>query len=248
MYPPIDTSGGNQNAWELVQISPTILLLMGSSSTGGQSQVGTALVRVIDISDPRNMRLVRDIPIPGAVQAFGVAVDGDVAVVTASQGGFQNGSLTFTGNIVLATLDLSDPDNPQLVHSEVLGDAASGIGYVFTVGAGLFVFGTGGTDGEHPKLYLLNTDDPNNPVFAGIDAPAVLAGISGGGNLIFTTDFNSLIVYQILASPGIPVTAQVQVPNNTGVAIVPGSFKGALRAVSSPPRNGLSTRWSSTWH
>ena len=112
VFPPIDASGGNQNTWDLVQVSPTILLLMGSSSTGGQSLVGTALVRVIDVSDPRNIRLIRDIPIPGAVHAFGAAVDGDVAVVTASQGGFQNGSLTFAGNIVLATLDLSDPANP----------------------------------------------------------------------------------------------------------------------------------------
>ena len=87
VFPPIDASGGNQNAWDLVQVSPTILLLMGSSSTGGQSQSGSGLVRVIDISDPRNIRLVRDVPIPGTVQAFGVAVDGDVAVVSAIAGG-----------------------------------------------------------------------------------------------------------------------------------------------------------------
>ena len=93
VFPPIDTSGGNQNAWDVVQVSPTILLLTGSSSTGGQSQTGMGLVHVVDISDPRNIRLVRDIVIPGTVQAFGIAVDGNVAVVTASQGGFQNGSL-----------------------------------------------------------------------------------------------------------------------------------------------------------
>ncbi len=224
VFPPIDTSGGNQNAWDMVQVSPTILLLMGSSSTGGQSQVGSALVRVIDISDPRNMRLVRDITIPGAVQAYGVAVDGDTAVVTATQGGWQNGSLTFTGNIVLATLDLSDPANPLLVHTEVLGDAARGISFDSTVGAGLFAFGTGGTAGNKPTLYLVDAADPNNPVLAGIDAPAALQRISGSGNLVFTTDLNSLIVYQILASPGIPVTAQVTIPTGAGVSVVPGSF------------------------
>ena len=147
----------------------------------------------------------------------------------------QNGSLVFSGNVVLATLDLSDPANPQLVHTEVQGDAARGIGFVSAVGTGLFAFGTGGAAGDHPTLYLLNADHPDHPIYVGIDAPAALQGISGGDGLVFTTDGSSLIVYQILASPGIPVTARVQVPSGTGVAVVPGSFSVAPTQIIAGP-------------
>src|SRR5262249_40397082 len=48
-FPPIDSSGGNQMTWDLVQVAPTTLLLMGSSSTGGAGLTGVGLVRVVDI-------------------------------------------------------------------------------------------------------------------------------------------------------------------------------------------------------
>ena len=230
VFPPVDTSGGNQNEWDAVQVAPTILLLTGSTSTGSQSQTGMGVVHVVDISDPRNMRVLRDIVIPGTVQALGIALDGNVAVVTASQGGFQNGSLQLSGDVVLATLDLTDPANPQLIHTEQQSDASIGLGFRafdFAVGDNLFVFDTGGLADNTPTLYLLDASDPDHPVFAGTPAPSPLNGIAGSDNLIFTTDSNSLIIYQIAAAPGIPVTAQVEVPNNNGVSVVPGSFSVA---------------------
>src|SRR5207237_1091204 len=83
----------------------------------------------------------------------------------------------------------------------VQGDAARGIGFVSSVGDGLFVFGTGGLAGDKPKLYLLSAADPENPVFGGTDVPAALQVISGGDGLIFTTDRNSLIIYRVNGPP-----------------------------------------------
>ena len=190
---------------------------------------------MVDISDPRNMRLVRDIPIPGTVQAFGVAVDGDVAVVTAIARGVPERLARLRRQRRARHARPERPGQPAARPHRSPGRRGAR--------HRLRLHGRGrpvrvrdrGTAGDHPTLYLLNADDPDHPVFAGIDAPAALQGISGGDNLVFTTDQNSLIVYQILASPGIPVTARVQVPNNTGVAVVPGSFSVAPSQVIPGP-------------
>lgn len=108
-----------------VQISATILLVTGSTATGTDTQSGGA-VRVVDISDPRNMRLIRDLQIPGTVQVLDIAASGNRGLITATQGGIADfsQSFPFTGSIVLATLDLSTPANPQIIHQQTLQRSA----------------------------------------------------------------------------------------------------------------------------
>ncbi|WP_165224659.1 transglutaminase domain-containing protein [Aquisphaera insulae] len=226
VFAPIDTSGGNQMTWDLAQVSPTILLLMGSSATGGNTQAGVGLVRVVDVSDPRNMRLLRDIQVPGTVHAFGIAVDGDRAFVTATEGGVANFTAghPFTGSVVLATLDLSDPADPKVIDTEKQPDLASGVTFDARVGTDLYAYGTRGATGTQTRLYLVDAGDPTNLVSAGIDVPAAIQDIAGGDGLVLTTDGASLIIYQILAPPGVPATAQVFVPKQAGVTIDVGSF------------------------
>lgn len=221
-----DQSGGDHMTWSVVQAAPTILLVTASSATGTNTQAGVGQVHVVDISDPRNMQDLRDVQIPGTVHAFGVAVDGNRAVITATQGGIQDLSQTFpfTGNMILATLDLSDPAHPQVVHTQDSGRPAPGVGFDVALGNGLFALPTISATGNKPGLFVLDANDPNNLVFAGVDVPAAIAGMSASDNFIYTTDHSSLIIYQVLASPGIPVTAEVKVPNNSGVEIVPNSF------------------------
>src|SRR5690606_24805607 len=125
----IDQSGGNQNLWDVKQVSPPSVLVTGSSAAGTNTQAGVGLVRVVGISGPRNIRLIRDLEIPGSVHAFGVAGEGDRAFVTATEGGFSDftPNLPLSGRIVLATLDVSDPANPQLIHTQVQPELASGV-------------------------------------------------------------------------------------------------------------------------
>lgn len=229
----VDQSGGNQNTWDVKQVSPTILLVTGSSVTGGNTQDGVGLVRVIDISDPRNIRLLRDFEIPGTVHAFGIAIDGDMALVTATQGGFSDftPNFPFSGQIVLATLDIGDPANPQLIHTQVQSELASGITFPTSIGNGLFAYGSNGTDGNSPTLHIVDASAPTQLMVTGIDTPNPRpTPISAGGNLVLVTDGNSLLIYDILGTPGVPVTAEVQIPKNTGVTVVPNSF-------SIPPSN-----------
>lgn len=223
----IDQSGGNQNTWDVKMVSPSIMLVTGSSATGTDTQAGVGLVRVIDVSDPSNMQLVRDLEIPGTVHAFGIAIDGNTAFVTATEGGFSDftPNFPFAGRIVLATLDISDPANPQLIDTQTLDDPATGVTFPLSLGNDQFSFGTNGPDGNSPTLYIVDASDPTQLAFSGTNAPSPRpTAASTDDGLIFVTDGNSVLIYDILGAPGIPATVEVQIPKNTDVAVVPGSF------------------------
>ena len=198
----IDQSGGNQMTWTAVQASPTVLLVTGSSATGGDTQTGVGLVRVVDVSDPRNMRLVRDLQIPGTVHILGIAVDGNKALITGTAGGIAdvNPNLPFTGNVVLAALDLSDPANPQLTHKQELNRAVRGVDRIAPLGGGLFALSSLGATSDQPGLFVVNVSDPSNFVLAGLDVPADIVRMSGGNNLVFTTDRSNLLIYRVPSS------------------------------------------------
>src|SRR5262249_50011567 len=147
--------------WDVKQVSPTIILVTGSTATEGNTQNGVGVVHVIDISDPRNLHVLRDLEIAGTVHAFGIAVDGDRALVTATEGGIANFTpgLPFTGRIVLATLDLSNPANPVLIHTQTLSDPASGVTFPSSLGNGLYSFGSNGPAGDQARVYVVDAND-----------------------------------------------------------------------------------------
>lgn len=213
----IDQSGGNQNTWSIVQVSPTILLLSGSTATGTDTQNGVGVVRVVDISDPRNMRLLRDLQISGTVHVLDVAVSGNRALLTASQGGLADltTGFPFTGNVVLATLNISDPANPQIIHQQTLDRAARGIDHVTALDNGLYAISNLGSPTDHPGLFIVDASDPNNLGIGGVDAPAGINELIGGGGSIFTTDGASLIVYAVPSKN--PLTLVGQVPISGGL-------------------------------
>lgn len=41
---------------------------------------------------------------------------------------------------------------------------------------------------------------------------------------LFTADSGGVSIYQLNPLPGLPVTVQVQIPNDNGVAVIPDSF------------------------
>jgi len=192
-----DLSGGNQMTWSAALASPTILYVVGSSATGTDTQTGVGLVRVVDVSDPRNMQLLRDVSIPGTVHILDIAVQGDRALVTGTEGGladFTPGT-PFTGNVVQATLDLTDPANPQIIDNEELTLAARGLDRSASLGGGLFAFSSLGPVGDTPGLFVANSRDPG--AFVKTTVPAAIGSVTAGGDLIFTTDGSSLIIYRI---------------------------------------------------
>lgn len=228
-YLNVDNSGGEGPMWEIVQVDPTTLLVAGSTVMGDDTQDGEGVVHVLDVSDPAHMQIVRSLVIPGTVQAVGLSTEGDRAFVTASVGGWEDkGTLDLTGNTVLAVLDISDPRNPALLGSQTIDRPSRSAPDLFTasLGDGLFVFSSRyeTPTEEGPALFVVDTNDPQNLVFSNSTIPAFTTALDGEGNFVYTTSSSGLIIHQLDAPDAIPTTARVNVPRNTGVSIVPGSF------------------------
>jgi uncharacterized membrane protein/transglutaminase-like putative cysteine protease len=226
----IDQSGGSHNTWDGVQLDATTLLVAGSTATGTETQVGSAVIHVVDISDPQNPRVIRDLTIPGAIQAFSITLEGDRALVVGSTGGFRDFANStnngFTGTIVLATLDVSDHRNPVLLHAETTALSSRVMTFHEALGNGLFALGLGATspNAGDAKLIVIDNSNPDQPIISGINVPSDIARVATANGLIYATSPTGLTIYAFNDLSAIPVTASVQIPKNTGVEIVPGSF------------------------
>ncbi len=201
----IDPSGGNFNIWQFAQPDPQTLLVASTTSTGGDTQVGTGLVRVIDIGDPANLVEVGALPIPGAVQLIGLALEGNRAFVTGSTGGWQdffnNDNAGLSGNIVLATLDVSVPRNPQLVSTQILGRRSRGVNFVVPLGNARFAFSSLGSApmSETPQLVLVDAGDPLDLSLGSIAVPAEISHMNAAADRIYTASSAGFLIYGVNA-------------------------------------------------
>ena len=60
-----------------------------------------------------------------------------------------------------------------------------------------------------------------------LDVPGAIRGLATDGAYLYASGDDGLTIYQLGGVGAIPVTAQVQIPNGTGVSIVPNSFNVA---------------------
>lgn len=223
----VDISGGDGNFWQIVQASPDTLLVAGSTAKGDDTQTGQGVVHVIDISDPANLRIVKSLTIPGTVAAVALAVDGDRAIVTGSTAGWADSTndLDLLGDMVLATLDISDPREPSITHSETITRPSAGPWGQFakSLGNGLFVLSTPGVRATDPELLVIDISDPARPIIGATGVPSLNHGLSVNGSYLFASSDDGLFAYQVGAPTAIPATISVPVPKGATV-IVPGSF------------------------
>ncbi|MCA9186314.1 MAG: hypothetical protein KDA99_11870 [Planctomycetales bacterium] len=238
---PIFRNGGDFNMFRLLIPEPTTLLVASTTSTGGDAQSGVGRVLVVDISDPDNInsdppnesKIVGTLDIPGTVQAHGLARDGNLAVVVASQGGWLDPfdpmnveNIGPTGNLVLATIDIADPRNPILLHTQVLNRAARGGGdNLLSLGDGRFAFSSLGEDSDSPQLFVVDASDPNNvTVELQLDVPSHIVGLTTDGTYLYATSAEGLSIYTLGGAGSIPIQAAVEVPRAAGVSVDVGSF------------------------
>ena len=225
-------NGGNFNLVDIVQVSADTLLAASSTATGTNTQTGVGRIRVVDISNPASLAVIDDAgrQIPGTVQVHGIAINGNVAFVTATQGGWRDpftdvNDIGPTGNIVLATVDVTTPRNPQLLHTQVLNRAARGMSEPLFVGNGRFAFASLRALTDSPQIIVVDASNPNDlAIVTQFDVAAPIRGMRTAGNFLYTSGPDGLTIYQLGGVGDIPVTAQVQIPKNTGVAVVPNSF------------------------
>jgi uncharacterized repeat protein (TIGR01451 family) len=192
---------------------------------------GVGQILVVDASDPNNLKVLDTVNIPGMFIVRDVAVQGNRALVV--------GEAPVVGGVrslALAVLDISNPLAPvQLGSTLPTGATLPGGTFRFfdqSLGNGLFAVSPAVVNNK-PALLVVDPTDPNNIAVLVVSQPAQVNEMAVAGNLLYATSANGLAIYTIGAVASVPVTASVEVPKNTGVATVSGSF-------SSPPSQVIS--------
>ena len=219
---------GTSNIWQSAAVNAQTLLIGTTTATMGTTNGPgvNGLVMVVDTTDPSNPSVLEKLAIPGMAVATGIVVHGNQAFVLGSSQYWGSGISGLAGNVVVATLDLTNPKSPTIVSTQTLGVPSVGIGGIQSLGNGQYLTSynvNAHNQSNAPGLLLLDTSDPQNVVASIINVPAVVNSdvYTASGNLVFTADGSNLLIYTLGQANAIPVTAQVTVPINS---VVPGSF------------------------
>lgn len=223
--------GGNFNMRQGVALNSQLALVASTTSTGSQTQSGVGRLLVVDISDPANLFVVQEVLVPGTRHLTGLGIQGNLALIVGNTEGTRNPGnpdFSLTGNVTLTSIDLTDPLNPVLLSTlPTAGEgnatrvSALGNGF-FSVSGTTFTHPVSGAD--EPVLMLVDTNDPIRLTFTNLPVPARLQESLVRGNMLFTTSAAGLGIYDIGDVVGTRVTAQVRIPHQTGVQVIPGSF------------------------
>jgi uncharacterized membrane protein len=225
-------NGGNTNQEGGTSVNNQLAYVASTTSVGGNTQTGVGRVLVVNTANPASMSVATELDIPGTVRVEQISIQGNRALVVGSTGGYQNPFPPFSGtgiqgNLTLTVLDISDPQHPQiigttLVTSATFAQANQGTHIsVVPVGANLFSVSDTLING-HPELLLVDTSDPNNIAVSNLQEPSLGIGMTLAGNLAYLASSSGLQIYSL--GTVVPISVDVQIPNNTGVSIVPNSF------------------------
>ena len=226
----------------------TDTLWIGSTTATGADTNGSDVagqILVVDTTDPSSPSVLEKLNIPGMAVVTGISIQGNQALVIGSSENWLPGIAGYGGDVVVATLDLTNPDDPTLVSTQNLGIASTGIGALVSVGNGQYITTRGentGNQGNSPQLLLLNAIDPQNVVATQFAVPSFVNGYIDSGGLFYTSDGSNLTIYQFGPST-IPVTAKLTVPTNNGVSIVPGTFNVAPTSTTVNPDGSETLEW-----
>ena len=178
-------NGGDHHVWRIAQADANTLLLATTTVSGTNTQNGTGLIQVVDISNPSNPQTGQQLSIPGTTHALAVAVDGNRGLVVGTTDGWQNSwtsEFLFLGKLVFTVLDLTDPQNPQILGSVTSNHPSRTFWTNITsLGGGRFAFSHyGGVSGgpSEPKMFIVDVSNPSNPAVEASSIPYMLAGLN----------------------------------------------------------------------
>ena len=243
LFPGNNNPNSLTNQFGATIVNDQIAYIASTTTNGGSTQDGVGRVLVVDYSDPTNLTDLGEVDIPGTYQILDVAVQGNQALVVGRTGGAAGPGTN--GTMTLSVLDITNPSNPQLVGTTLVTNAqfptdASGVTKISAVGLGngLFAVSEAEVNGN-PELLLVDPSDPNNIVVSYTPVTAYVNEMAVSGNLLYATSSTSsqgLTIFNIGQLETIPVTVSVEVPNNTGVTIVPDSLSVPGAFNTAPPQ------------
>jgi uncharacterized protein (TIGR03437 family) len=173
---------GPNSFFDVIAVDDTTIYAASSSSTGSQTTVGTGQLLVVDVSDPVNLKVVKQISIPNTRQVSTIRIQGNLAVAMNDVGGWRNpvdfnqGALL--GPTSMSTLDITDPRNPVLLStaSTPAGPALSGGGGA-PIGTQQFAF-AGHRVGTQNAFLVVDARTPGSPQSSVVNTPDILLNLS----------------------------------------------------------------------
>ncbi|MBK9168618.1 MAG: hypothetical protein IPM24_14265 [Bryobacterales bacterium] len=183
--------------------APDTLLLLSTTNTGADTSSGLGRMVVADVSDPSNLRAVRQVSVPRTNTLNCGALEGTTALVVGNTTSWQSpGDFAIRGNVTLTTFDLSDPRNPRAVATSV-----TNVRNTFTapacvaLGGGWFAYASFLTpeNASDTAIVVVDARDPGNPGIASTLAlpDLVERGLSVSGDVLYAVTRTGLTTYRI---------------------------------------------------
>jgi len=228
-------------AVSLVDVNDSTVYHLSTNATQDDPGLGQGVVRVFDLTNSAAPTLTKTLVIPGTGHILDGAVDGNKVMLLGSTGGVTDKPLNgfkFAGDLVLTELDITDPQNPVISRQTIY--PAYKINFVTRIkriSAGKFFIGenfTRASDG----LNMFGIADSNAPGDIGL---TILPSFPGAGayqfeiyqgNLFVASAQGALRVYSLANYTAANVTASLNIPKNTAVAVVGNSFNIAPSSIT----------------
>ena len=140
--PPVSSTGypdGTSNIWQTAAVNDDVLLVGTTTATGGTVSGVQGQILVVDTSNPASPSILEKLAIPGMAAITGISVQGNQAFVIGTSDYWASAISGLTGNVVVAMLDLSNPESPTVISTQTLDVASIGMSYVQYLGNNLYV-------------------------------------------------------------------------------------------------------------
>jgi uncharacterized membrane protein len=236
--------GGSFNVFGATPYNTQIGYAASTTSQGGNTQIGVGQLWAVNTANPSAMSILAAVNVPGTIQLFTPLVQGNTAVAIGDTGGWANpccGTDAFTGNVVAAVFDLTNPQSPQLVANvptTYLPSPSVGRGAV-VIGPHLFLYSGVMDSGNNQYFMLIDTTIPQSPVITTYQIPTEINYMRAVGTLLYAPTSSGLQIYSIPGVGAIQYTAAVQIANNANAAYNANSFSVAPTSVT--PGSGADT-------
>jgi len=206
--PPSGFTSNNSPRFQLAAINSQYIATMGTTNGGGEATSGQGVFDVLDVSNPANILGVVEVPIPGAVVAQSIALQGSEALITGNTQAWNN-PITYDGStpeflnmgdLTLSLVDFTNPQNPNLLSTVVTTIQSSGGPSLASLGGGFFAVSgvTSFADFNGAgALAVVDATDPSNPNWISIATIDGVSSIYVQSGYLYVATGAGLNLYQI---------------------------------------------------
>jgi hypothetical protein len=237
--PQLDSRfGGATMVAGVTSVAPDLLYVGGSTSTGNQNN-GVGRLQVVDVSNPTSMQVVGQLLLPGMKQFYGILAQGNRAVGIGNTGGYTGAiPVALTGNIVVATFDITDPRQPKVLSMVTTPYLAGAGGGSAVIGTNLFAFAGAWSSSTNPVVLTVDVTNPSAPDVQAIPSPKALSSMQVVGRTMYAT--LGLAGFAIYSVPGVsssstacPAFVDAMLLFDQGAVIPPQAFSDAKISLKS---------------